>query len=353
MEAKIIHEAEVHRQHVRLKIPIGVDIDGTVFTVDDWSMGGFGIERGTSARLSGERFPVRLVFPFEDFEVVLRLDCEMVYIDDESTRFGCRFLDLSQGQLSLFRYLVDAYLSGELVSAGDLLNVAGRENSAQARSNSQALALFKQEESFGRKVRRIVGLCVLGLVGLGLAALLYLGIKDRFFTVKAATAVIEAPVFALRAPIAGTVQPIGPEGLLSPGVSVASLRGGGGQSAVLESPCECVVSEWLIRPGQFAQQGETVAVLVSADQPLLVRARVEFERAQGLQAGDLAEIRIPGREGVMRGQIEHIRYHAGILSLIEGHDAQSPSRQLVQVMVRPDEPFEFEDLGSMVTVWFP
>ncbi|MEZ5903859.1 MAG: PilZ domain-containing protein [Geminicoccaceae bacterium] len=117
MQPQVVHEAEVHRQHVRLKIPINVEIDGSSFTVDDWSMGGFGIFSEMTSRQPGERFPVRLIFPFEDFEVSLRLDCQMVYILEEGTRFGCRFLGLSKGQLALFRYLVDAYLSARSSAA--------------------------------------------------------------------------------------------------------------------------------------------------------------------------------------------------------------------------------------------
>ena len=67
MKPQIVHEAEIHRQHVRLRIPIGVEIDGTRFGVDDWSMGGLGVASPISSRQPGERFAVRLIFPFEDF----------------------------------------------------------------------------------------------------------------------------------------------------------------------------------------------------------------------------------------------------------------------------------------------
>ena len=150
MQLQIVHEAEVHRQHVRLKIPIVVEIDGTRFNVDDWSMGGFGIESEMSSRQPGERFPVRMVFPFEDFEVSLRLDCQMVYILEDNSRFGCRFLGLSQGQVALFRYLIDAYLSGEIVSGGDILALAGRDNSAGQAAELLAGALLGTDSGLGR-----------------------------------------------------------------------------------------------------------------------------------------------------------------------------------------------------------
>ena len=55
MKPQVVHEAEIHRQHVRLRIPIAVEIDGTRYSVDDWSMGGFGvaINREQTAGLTG------------------------------------------------------------------------------------------------------------------------------------------------------------------------------------------------------------------------------------------------------------------------------------------------------------
>ena len=72
MQPQIVHEAEVHRQHIRLKIPIQVEIDGVRYTVDDWSVGGFGVESIMTSRQPGEHFPVKLIFPFEEFEMSMR-----------------------------------------------------------------------------------------------------------------------------------------------------------------------------------------------------------------------------------------------------------------------------------------
>jgi alginate biosynthesis protein Alg44 len=352
MQPQVVHEAEVHRQHIRLKIPIGVDIDGTAFTVDDWSMGGFGIQSEITSRQPGERFAVKLVFPFEEFDVTLRLDCQMVYILEDNTRFGCRFLGLSQGQLALFRYLVDAYLSGEIVSGGDILAVAGRDNAAAIRERGTGFNAYAEEDSWGRRLKRIAGYSLLGLAGLGLVVALVLGIQERFFTVRAETAVIETPVVRLRAPAPGIMAPLILPNLLAPGTPVARIETADGRFVRIESPCDCVLYEWLIQPGQFAEQGEEVALLVAADQPLLVRAQVAFDRATRLTQGDLALIDVPGRPGQMRGQIERIDFRPSLRRADAGFAVES-GRRFATVVIRPDQPFEFEDLGSLVAVRFP
>ncbi|MEZ5903860.1 MAG: HlyD family efflux transporter periplasmic adaptor subunit [Geminicoccaceae bacterium] len=120
----------------------------------------------------------------------------------------------------------------------------------------------------------------------------------------------------------------------------------------LASPCDCVLYEWLVMPGQFTQQGEDVAVLVTANQPLLVRAQVAFEQASRLAVGDLALIDVPGRAEGLRGQVESIDFRPSLRRTEESVGAV-PNRRLAQVTIRPDQPFEFEDLGSIVGVTFP
>ncbi|MCB1968999.1 MAG: alginate biosynthesis protein Alg44 [Geminicoccaceae bacterium] len=346
MQPQVVHEAEVHRQHVRLKIPIVVEIDGSRFAVDDWSMGGFGILSEMSSRQPGENFPTRLIFPFEDFEVSLRLDCQMVYILDDSTRFGCKFLSMSRGQISLFRYLVDAYLSGEMVSGGDILHIAGRENTADAREKPLSFLPFAEEETTGRRIRRVLGYGALLLLGAGLLFVVATGFQDRFLTVHAESAVIHAPMTRLRAPQAGTLRPVDTPPLLEPGMAIARLEVSGDSSIFIESPCACVLLDWKATAGGFVAQGEEVAVLASADSPLLVRARVAFADALRMQEGDVAEITIPGRPGTQLGQIQSINFKP---DLGTGGDAN----RLTTVVVRPDQPFDFTDLGSIVSVDFP
>lgn len=349
MQQQIVHEAEVHRQHVRLKIPIGVEIDGTRFTVDDWSLGGFGVTSPITSRQPGERFPVRLIFPFEDFEVSMRLDCQMIYVDQDSARFGCRFLALTHGQLSLFRYLVDAYLSGEIVSGGDVLTVLGRDGGVDGRVQQQVFSPFLAEAAAGRRWRRRIGLALLALVGVGLAAAIGLGYRERFLVVEADEAVVEAPVFQLEAPVAGALAAaVGKEQILRPGDQVARLEPAGAPPVPLVSPCECVVHDWVIAPGQVAEVGQLVAVLVSADRPLVVRAELSPERAERLRVGQIAEITLIGRSEVYRGQVDAVDAKIPLVD-----DAGGGRRRTVTIVVRPDTPLDFADLGHLARLRIP
>jgi alginate biosynthesis protein Alg44 len=350
MQAQIVHEAEIHRQHVRLRIPIAIEIDGARYAVDDWSVGGFGVAGPPPARQTGERFTARLIFPFEDFELSLRLDAQMVYALPDESRFGGRFLSLSQGQAALFRYLVDAYLSGELVSGPDILAVAARDAAGEARVR-QLFEGLDSERTRGRRLRRILGTGLLVLAGLGLAGLVGAGAYERYAVVTTDRAVIEAPLFPLKATATGRVEAMG-QGLLKPGDPAARLVGPGETAVLLASPCECVVDSWVVPPGQVAQAGEVVATLVAADQPLTARAEVSLAQARRLRVGQPAEVAVPGEDQPFPGRIERIDFRLKGARPGEPPRLDDPERRTVPVTIRPDRPFEFDDLGYAVSVRF-
>lgn len=347
MQQQIVHEAEVHRQHVRLKIPIGVEVDGTRYTVDDWSMGGFGVAGPMTSRQPGERFPVRLMFPFEDFELTLRIDCQLVYITDDNDRFGCRFLALSQGQLSLFRYVVDSYLSGEIVSGGDILSVVGREEQGGSRVQRDIFSPFIKEQTLGRRLRRYAGLGLLLLAGVGVVAALGLGLQERFLVVSTDDAVVDAPIQRPKAPASGTLQSlVNQQQIVRPGDPIARVEAPGAAAVNVTSPCECVVHDWAVTPGQYVQAGDVVAVLVAVDRPLVVRAELPPARAEGLRVGQVAEISIVGDAEPVRGQVDAIDARVPL----GGATPLAGVRRTVTVILRSDTPLDFADLGRIARV---
>ncbi len=352
MQPQVVHEAEVHRQHVRLKIPIQVEIDGVRYQIDDWSMGGFGVESVMTSRQPGEKFSARLFFPFEDFDMSMRFDARMVYADQEHGRFGCTFLSISQDQAAMFRYLIDAYLSGEVVSAGDILQVRGRDHGAMARY--QPLDdLFAQDEPWANTLRRYGLYAGFGLAGLALLGFVALGIKERYFTIEVDNAYVDAPVVQIRAPIAGRViSALQPGDPLVVGSLLGTIYGADGTSVTLESPCDCEVLQRIGANGQHYQLGDPLASLIETDQPLLLRVQLPLDDIERLQVGDRAEFRFPGQSEVRYGQIERINLKPH-LDILDGEAAGLPvSRRMAQVLIRPDQPLETHDYGSLASVRF-
>ena len=348
MKPQIVHEAEIHRQHVRLRIPIGIEIDGVRYTVDDWSVGGFGVESPMSAHQPGDRFPARLLFPFEDFELTLRLEAQLIYVLADPARFGGRFVALSQGQLALFRYIVDAYLSGEIVSGGDILSVVGGDEAGDARVQKLFTTLNEQTGRTG--LRRYLGLTAFALAALALLGIVLFGLYQRLVVIATDRAVIEAPTYRVASSATGVLEP-GSGGLLRRGDLVARVVGANG-SVELASPCECVLGEWLAQPGTSVERGAMVATLVAADQPLTVRAEVPLAAARRLQVGRAADVNVPGKARSYRGQIERIDFRLTPSRPGEPPDLGRTDRLDATVIIRTERPLDFENLGFPVTVRF-
>lgn len=347
MASEIVHDTEVHRQHVRLRIPIAVEIDGARFTVDDWSLGGFGVLGTLPRRRPGERFPVRLHLPFEDFELALETDAELVYALPDGSRFGCRFVGLAAGQLALFRYVVDAYLSGEIVGAGDLLALRARAGGIRGPEPG----LEEEGRGVAGRLAKVAAVLLFLVAGGGLAGLAWLGARERWLTVRAEAAIVEAPVVQVTAPAAGRLRAGEPEPVLAVGATFATLESGGKEIGVA-SPCECALVEWLARPGELVEAGRPLALLASVDRPLLVRASVPPRAGRRLAVGDPAEITLPGDMGTVAGWVERIDLRLQLLGLASG-DPTAAARRPLSVVVRPERPLDFGLLGSPVEVRFP
>ena len=347
MASNISHHNEIHRQHIRLRIPITVEIEGTQYYADDWSIGGFGVQGRIPPHQPGDRFPVRLMFPFEDFEIVLTVDCELVYVTPDGERFGCRFLGLTAGQTELFRYMVEAYLSGELVSAGDVLMAVNR------RAGGQLRPLWPEEEAgFGHRLRRWLGHGLLLFAAFALLFIIYVGVREKYLVVHTSDAVVWVPTLDLRSPLAGRVEAMPRKPIFQPGDAVARVVANDGSEALLESPCECVVLEWAAVPGSYVQTGEPLLTLAAADRPLVIRARLPLERARWLEVGQRAEVWVPGEREPILAQIERIDFKPERAML--GNEVLEPKSALkALVYLRPDRPLDFDLPGSLVEVRIP
>ncbi|MDX1540781.1 MAG: HlyD family secretion protein [Geminicoccaceae bacterium] len=351
MQPQILNDTEVHRQHVRLKIPVQVDLDGVRYQVDDWSIGGFGVESVMTSRQTGERFVVRMIFPFEEFEMSMRLDARMVYADHDHGRFGCALLGLSKEQMAVFRYLVDAYLSGEVVSAGDLLQI--RASDAPARLRPRVDEFDPDDRLAARGSRGTLRRIALSLVGLALIGLIALGVFQRFWVMTLDDAFVDAPIREIRAPTDGPFLALVTrgEGVLD-GDLLGTIQTADGDSRPVISPCDCVVVERLIGDGEAARVGDPLIALIRAGEVPVVRAQLSLDEVERLEVGDRVEIRIPGRRQTMSGEIARIDLQPRLDELRRSDAAFAISRRQAQVIVRPDRPLVPEDVGVLARLRF-
>jgi hypothetical protein len=116
---KIVHESEAQRQFIRLKLPARATLGGIQYQVNDLSAGGLSLLSVQTPPKAGEKFPLELTLPFQDYSMDVQLEAEVEHYDADQKMLGCRFVNLNASQLSVLNHVLRAFIAGDVVAAGD------------------------------------------------------------------------------------------------------------------------------------------------------------------------------------------------------------------------------------------
>ncbi|MBW8881371.1 MAG: PilZ domain-containing protein, partial [Asticcacaulis sp.] len=247
MTAKIVHEASSQRQYIRVRVPISVRIGDDVYQASDWSVAGVSVANMKVLPAIGQIVPLSLLFRFENFSFELDITGEVRRVNSDQS-VGFAFADLDAEKLSLLQYLIGAQLSGEVVQVGDVLAIMKRENFTGAR-------LKPKGDGGGRNVgsvlQRLVLLCLLWAIGLGLTGYIAYSGYSRAFFIHADGVLASPDAKMLRAPKAGTVLSVDgkPGQRVQPNQALASLEAIDGSVTNVAGGCDCIMGEALAAPG--------------------------------------------------------------------------------------------------------
>jgi alginate biosynthesis protein Alg44 len=258
----ITHEAEVQRQHPRYRLPMRCLHNGSSISVIDLSVGGIGVRTGTFNTRPGQVLDLTLVFPFIGYELTLPVRAEVRYVNQDHGRIGMRFVDVSPRQHNLLRFILDAYLSGEVVEAGDVLDVVSRRNEGKTREVPQRPkpeGLVANAAYYGRS---IAGYGLIVAATLLLVGFIGAGVFQRMYIIPAQSALITADLVTVPAPSSGQVTFIATGNEVQAGEPLLTIQGPQGTSSiVIDSPCDCYVQARYIRTSSFVREGAQILVL--------------------------------------------------------------------------------------------
>ncbi|GAA0847650.1 alginate biosynthesis protein Alg44 [Marinobacter szutsaonensis] len=361
---QFVHESEAQRQFARVRMPatLFVKLDGAPvrFPLEDLSAGGFCIRLGNESLRRGKVYNGRLVFKVDGMDMAVEVEFVPRNLGHDSDRCGCEFQNLGQREVSVLRYLITSFLSGELVSAGDVLNTLSRENFTKARKSksSQALGFFASARAM------VVSLVVMGI---GLIAVTFIGYQlwQIYFVTKAETAMVASEDIPVSLPKDGKVTTlVKPGDQVEAGQPIATfdapmlsyvneLVGNGnytveqieellGQSVrgTLTSPCDCKVLNLLPAKDQYMSKGEQIAVLVPTDASAHIIARFNFTEGENLQEGQSVTLHLAGGE-TRAGAIESLYV-----------DAETPNQPgtAINALIQAEEPMPLESVGRPIGV---
>lgn len=300
---KVVHEAEAHRQHVRIKLPGRIrlqDREGKAQEYDliDISVGGMALSTGSTVLDPRRTYRAELVLRYDTFTYTVNIRFQP--LGNDNGRTGCVFQDLGPGEADALRAIVTSFLAGDVMALNDMLHVVQRDNTATARRVADG------EMTTG--VRAVAALGTVAVLLLGLFAFSYVfsQVYKLLFVTSARSAVVTADTIMLRMPEDGVFTSIvrsteqrirkgEPLGTFTeilppppPGVSVRRPR-----QVTIMSPCDCDLMGLPLGEAGVLQKGDPLYQLRPYDARRWIAATLEPEAARRLAPGD--EVRVSVR----------------------------------------------------------
>jgi len=323
-----VHESEAQRQHARVRIPAKLRFldpqrQAHDVKVDDLSAGGLSFH--TKQQLTvGDVLRGRLQFTVDNLGLSMDIEFQVRSYHPDSGRTGAQFQNLEPRDIATLRHIITSHLSGELITAGDVLSTLQRDNFTKARKQKDGGSGLS---AFGRlkAVTVTLGVFVVGVAAFGFIAKSLYGM---YFVSHAEAGVVAVPTTTITMPRDGTVNSlVDSGGQIAKGAPLASfttsmldmLKGnledaqlepakieelfGKQLSGTLTSPCDCVVARQLVDNGQYAAKGQPIFQLIPRTTNPMIEARFTYRQFDEVKPGTRVNFQVAGEDEVRTGQI--------------------------------------------------
>ena len=193
----VVHESETQRQYVRVRLPAALRIrrdDGSVQKHDirDLSVGGLSFAPESGRFEMGQRLQGTVSVSLEGIGITIPI--QFVVVREEDGYICAAFDNLDRTAIVSLRQLITAYLSGEVVDAGDVLHSMNRENFVAPR---QAKTARGEPRSRTRAWLGTAASFVIGVMALGYVASELYGLM---FVTSSSVATVEGASFPVTMP---------------------------------------------------------------------------------------------------------------------------------------------------------
>ena len=333
LETKISHESAEERQFVRVSIPTKFQIIGEKhdkwFDVEEVSLGGFSFLADKNAAPFEMDYKGEINIKIALGSVSIDLQVHMKIVKILNGRISATFVNLDQNKREVLRYIISAYLSGELVNINGVVNVLQRENFVNVRKNNGET----EQRSGFKRLKSVLGTLIFTLGALFVLALVGNKIHRYFFTVEANYASVTADLYTLKMPANGYVdflvkntveevnkgQPVAVVStqlmthFSSPDeVSISSEIEQANVQQLLErtlietvisSPCDCKLVWANNADPRYGYRDETLMYLIPKDKPVYVEATFDYAMISKLKKGTSATISVVDNQQEYQGEL--------------------------------------------------
>jgi len=275
-------------EHPQLSIPFSVVIEGRSYegvaiSLADARIAGLaGAQLSKSARLASFRFD------FGSFVFSLPIAVSVITMDSATGQIVLRFNEPVGQHMPQLRYIINAWLAGDIINLNDMLQAKGRLPKTQAGLTT---------ESIGVRVGNILGKFAGGLVAVAATAGLVV-IAAHLLSQKLYVHTLEGPAIAtqesmmMRATTSGQIRFLNLSA--QKGDPLYTIQTSAGQAVTAIMPCNCkIAAAGQITDGATVLAGEPVTRLSSDKARNLVEARLSAEDLKSLAQPSKILIRLP------------------------------------------------------------
>lgn len=345
------HEAEYTRQHARYQIPASFRLDEKDHPLTEWSVSGFSSDNISTDMQDGDRFETEISFSLESFNLSMKVEAEIIRYQKDKGAIACRFVDVTRRNLSLLHYIINAYMAGEVVTAGDVLHVASREAFTPVDPEQALPEHHTAFQNVMLKTQRVVGQLIFFAIFIILIAFLGHTGYQRIFVINAMSAKISAPLMTVRSPDDGIYEASQGKvsGAVSKGQPLGLIKFTTGGATILSSPCDCTVAASYAIDNGFSGKGEVIFKLLPKDSSYLVEAKIPAKKLEKIKLGQSAEVLLPNGSNYI-GKVKDVMAAGINISAENEMQSKSESEPTVTALIETDEPLPATALDSVASV---
>jgi len=285
---QIVHEAEVTRQYARYKIPAKVEIDGKIYVVDNWSLGGLAVKNAPREFCKKPSKKAKLIFKFDTFETVVdNLNLEFICAGktpegDHYSLLGAKFHNLDDYQISILNQIITSYINGDIITKEDILYAATRN----------ITYIKKEKKKLEKKKADLILIMIYGVIFLIFSFIGYIAYY-RTFVVESINGYIDANITVIRAPFLSYInftKPYKTGDKIEQNETIAIARFVNGGMQPIISPVFGTVYKINVLEGGFRKTGEPIMTILDSNASLYIVAKVDHKFFPKLKIGDIAKI---------------------------------------------------------------
>lgn len=273
------------KNHPLLDMPFTVSFGGRNFSGTQISLVEAVIHDVQNTDIEASSCLAVFLFPFNDLVIGLKIDIDIYRDEQTHDTLLLKFSDPTGAHLAQLRYILNSYIAGDIINAGEVLQIVNEEEKPKKHIS------IEDKRGLPWLTRVIRGTFATAAVA-GLVLIVSSLAYNKFFVSEVpglATVVSDGQV--VRSAVSGQILRLSPEA--KKGEVLAVIQSSRGEFYTVAMPCDCVMSFGENSVGNTILSGDAIATLSSKEDAVFVQASIPASLAKKMLGGAIVEFALP------------------------------------------------------------